>query len=133
MQRCQRMDLTAENRVMTLTVKQTAPPISIAAALADLVELPSYNIYSPRTDRVADKRTSKGVDTLLIGRPQQDHAVPCPQVFGRARPSNYAPAHHRYAWLVLAIVTLSFVATLASFLPAYRASKLDPLTALRYD
>jgi ABC-type antimicrobial peptide transport system permease subunit len=35
--------------------------------------------------------------------------------------------------LVLAIVTLSVVATLASFLPAYRASKLDPLTALRYD
>jgi putative ABC transport system permease protein len=35
--------------------------------------------------------------------------------------------------LVIAIVTLSFVASLASFWPAYRASKLDPLTALRYD
>jgi predicted permease len=35
--------------------------------------------------------------------------------------------------LVLAIVTLSVVASLASFWPAYRASKLDPLTALRYD
>ena len=35
--------------------------------------------------------------------------------------------------LVIAIVTLSVVASLASFWPAYRASKLDPLTALRYD
>jgi predicted permease len=35
--------------------------------------------------------------------------------------------------LVIAIVTLSFVASLASFWPAYRASKLDPLTALRYE
>jgi ABC-type antimicrobial peptide transport system permease subunit len=35
--------------------------------------------------------------------------------------------------LVIAIVTLSFVASLASFWPAYRASKLDPLNALRYD
>jgi predicted permease len=35
--------------------------------------------------------------------------------------------------LVMAIVTLSTVAAFASFLPAYRASKLDPLTALRYE
>ncbi|HUC52943.1 MAG TPA: ABC transporter permease [Candidatus Cybelea sp.] len=35
--------------------------------------------------------------------------------------------------LVLAVVTLSAVAALASFLPAYRASKLDPLIALRYE
>ncbi len=35
--------------------------------------------------------------------------------------------------LVIAIVTLSTVASLASFWPAYRASKLDPLAALRYE
>ena len=35
--------------------------------------------------------------------------------------------------LVMAIVTLSAVAALASFLPAYRASRLDPLIALRYE
>lgn len=35
--------------------------------------------------------------------------------------------------LVMAVVTLSTVAALASFLPAYRASRLDPLTALRYE
>jgi len=35
--------------------------------------------------------------------------------------------------LVMAVFTLSTVAALASFLPAYRASKLDPLSALRYE
>jgi predicted permease len=35
--------------------------------------------------------------------------------------------------LVMAIVTLTAVAALASLLPAYRASKLDPLIALRYE
>jgi len=35
--------------------------------------------------------------------------------------------------LILAVVTLGAVAALASFLPAYRASRLDPLKALHYE
>lgn len=35
--------------------------------------------------------------------------------------------------IVLAVVTLASVAALASFLPAYRASRLDPLKALHYE
>jgi len=41
--RCPRMDLTAETKVITPSVKQTAPPIRIAASLSDLFELPACN------------------------------------------------------------------------------------------
>jgi hypothetical protein len=60
------MDRTAANRVIMPTVKKTAPPISMVAALVDLFELPSYNINNPRTERVADRMISKNVDILLI-------------------------------------------------------------------
>jgi hypothetical protein len=65
MRRCHRIDLTAETRVITLSVRQTAPPIRIAGAVADLLELPSYNIKRPRNNIAADKVVSKGVDTLF--------------------------------------------------------------------
>jgi hypothetical protein len=68
MSRCQRMDLTAETKVITPTVERTAPPISIAGLFADLFDPPSYNIKSPRTKSVADKMISKTVDILLIGK-----------------------------------------------------------------
>jgi hypothetical protein len=63
------MDLIAENRVITPSVKQTAPPISIAASVADLFELPSYNIYSPSARSVAEITISKNVDILLMENP----------------------------------------------------------------
>jgi hypothetical protein len=66
---CQRIDLKAENSVITPTVKKTAPPIRIAAALADLFELPSYSINSPRTKSAADKMISKDVDILFMAPP----------------------------------------------------------------
>jgi hypothetical protein len=37
------MDLTADTRVIKLSVRQTAPPIRLADAVVDLFELPSYN------------------------------------------------------------------------------------------
>ncbi len=41
---CQRIDLKAEKSVITPTVKKTAPPIKIAGALVDLLEIPSRSI-----------------------------------------------------------------------------------------
>jgi hypothetical protein len=60
------MDLTAGTKAIAPTVKQTGPPIGIAASLSDLFALPSCNMKSPRIDRVEDKMTSKNVDTLLM-------------------------------------------------------------------
>lgn len=66
MLRCQSMDLTAELKVITPTVKQTAPAIRMAAALVDLFEVPSCSRYRPRSDRVADKVISNSVDILFM-------------------------------------------------------------------
>jgi hypothetical protein len=63
------MDLTAEVRVIAPTVKKTAPPIRIAGALVDLLEIPSGSIKSPRTKRATDKTISKAVDILLMVQP----------------------------------------------------------------
>jgi hypothetical protein len=63
------MDLTAEKRVITPSVKQAAPPIRIAGSFGDLFELPSYSITNPRTKRVADKMISKAVDILFMVQP----------------------------------------------------------------
>jgi hypothetical protein len=60
------MDLAAETRVVTPSVKQIAPKISMATELLDLFAIPSCNTYRPRINRVADKTISKSVDTLLI-------------------------------------------------------------------
>lgn len=60
------MDLIAEIKVMTLNVKHTAPPISIAASLPDLFELPWYNRYSPRNNKSANRTISKTADMPLI-------------------------------------------------------------------
>ena len=68
--RCQRMDLTAETRVTTPSVKQTAPKISMAPALLELFALPSSSAYSPKINRAADKMISKSVDILLKGHRQ---------------------------------------------------------------
>ena len=69
--RCHRMDLNAEIRVATPSVKQTAPKISMASALPDLFALPSSNAYSPKVNRAADKMISKSVDILLRGDPER--------------------------------------------------------------
>jgi len=74
MRRCQRRDLTAETRVIMLSVKQTAPPMRMAASLLDLLELPSYNIYRPRNNRAADTMISKSVDILFM-KSSQLHVV----------------------------------------------------------
>jgi hypothetical protein len=63
------MDLTAENRVITPSVKQAAPTIRIAGSFGDLFELPWYSITNPRTKSVADKMVSKTVDILLMVQP----------------------------------------------------------------
>ena len=60
------MDLNAETKVATPSVKQTAPRISMAPALPDLFALPSSNADSPKVNRVTDKMTSKNVDILLM-------------------------------------------------------------------
>jgi hypothetical protein len=62
------MDLTAGTKAIAPAVKQTAPPISIAASLSDLFALASCNMNSPRIDRVEEKMTSKNVDTLMKSR-----------------------------------------------------------------
>jgi putative ABC transport system permease protein len=45
----------------------------------------------------------------------------------------YGLKPHDPLTLIAAVVVLSAVAAFASFWPAYRASKLDPLIALRYE
>ena len=62
------MDLTADTKVITPSVKQTAPPIRTTVSLSDLFELPSCNMKSPRIDKVVDKMSSKNVAILLMKR-----------------------------------------------------------------
>ncbi len=73
-------------------------------------------------------------ETLLLAGFGMAIGIPAALVLTRyMRALLYGLQPHDPAMLALAVVALSIVAAIACWLPARRATKIDPMEALRYE